>query len=497
MVGLTRLVEQSLVVAETVTMSAMSDEVVRFRLLEPVRQYAQEQLAREPSGQGEAELVRAWHAAYYLALAERVGAELTGPEQPARLEQLDREVDNLRAALAWAAEHGGRDGAEMGLRFGLMLWRFWWSREYLSEGRGWLDTFLQAGEVDGAQARTLLRAQVLFAAGCLALPGGDYPRARALFEESLAIARELRDATWTAAALTQLGHVAREQGDYAGARALYEEGLAIRQAGGTRRGLALSHTALGHVALATGDYAGARIWLERGLALHQETRDEGEIAYAHRLLGDVALGEGDWAAADEHYAAGLTRCRRLGHHQGVVYAVEGFALVAAARAGASRPDSSGHPGGVRRAVRLLGAVAALTEQLAMRALPTRRARVRQVLAAARAGLGEEAYAAAWQAGRALSLDEAVAEAIQAANEAAPTPPVAAPALPDGLTPREVEVLRLLAAGQSNRAIADALRLSVHTVERHIANLYAKIGAHSRAEATVFALRRGLAPPEAR
>jgi DNA-binding NarL/FixJ family response regulator len=75
-----------------------------------------------------------------------------------------------------------------------------------------------------------------------------------------------------------------------------------------------------------------------------------------------------------------------------------------------------------------------------------------------------------------------------------TVPLRAPAYPDGLTEREVDVLRLIAAGRSNREIADELILSVRTVERHITNLYGKIDARGKADATAYALGHGLAEP---
>jgi DNA-binding NarL/FixJ family response regulator len=118
--------------------------------------------------------------------------------------------------------------------------------------------------------------------------------------------------------------------------------------------------------------------------------------------------------------------------------------------------------------------------------------------AVRTALSDEAFTAAWAAGRALSADDAVAEALAFAVQLTDSPPARPadrqPASPDGLTAREVEVLRLLAAGRTSREIAEALVLSVRTVDRHLANIYAKIGAANRAEAAAFAVRHGLVPP---
>ena len=154
----------------------------------------------------------------------------------------------------------------------------------------------------------------------------------------------------------------------------------------------------------------------------------------------------------------------------------------------------------QRAVRLFAAAAALRQASGRAFLPVEHALYQAVLDDLRTDLGEVAFAAAWAAGQALPLEDAVAEARevvgQVATTSAPSRVPTVPTYPDGLTAREVEVLRLLAGGRTSPQVAEALVLSVHTVERHVANLYAKIGAHGRADATAYALRHGLtdAPP---
>ena len=389
------LVDKSLVLV------AADGQEARYRLLEPVRQYAAGRLAAA----GEKGAIRERHAAHYLALAERAGPELHGAEQTLWLGRLEQEVDNLRAALAHMAARGGRDGADAGLRFGYALWPFWSVRGYLSEGRGWLEPALRAAD---AQEPTLLRARALFAAGRLALLGGAGAEARAMLTESLAISRALGHDGSAAGTLTQLGHVALQAGEYAEARARIEEELAIRQRLGDQRTLAISHTSLGHVALAAGDHARAREQLTRSLVLYQEVRDATETARAHWLLGDATLAEGDPAVARQHYTASLVGCQRLGHRSGIAYSIEGFALLAA-EGGPTEPGDHGDARRAERAVRLLGVVDTLAEQVAVPPLPARRDRLRRLGEWARAVLGEDAYAAAWAAGRGRPLDEAVAE----------------------------------------------------------------------------------------
>ncbi len=143
-----------------------------------------------------------------------------------------------------------------------------------------------------------------------------------------------------------------------------------------------------------------------------------------------------------------------------------------------------------RAARLYGAAEALHEAIGHRPDPATRALVARQLGAARARTDAATWAAAWAAGRALPAERAVAEALAAPEGDAGGP--APPAGPGRLTPREVEVLRLLAAGRSNREMAAALSVSPRTVERHLENLYRKIAARNRAEAAAWALRHRLA-----
>ena len=172
---LTSLADKSLVVPE------QEDAQTRYRLLETVRQYARDRL--EESGGSAA--VRVRHRDYYLALAEEADPKLKGAEQAEWLQRLEEEHENLRAGLEWSLAEAGTGG---GLRLCGALQRFWWTRGHLSEGRQWCTRVLCKA---GAEERTRERANVLNAAGVLAYYQGDYPAARALYEESLAIRREL------------------------------------------------------------------------------------------------------------------------------------------------------------------------------------------------------------------------------------------------------------------------------------------------------------------
>jgi len=184
-----------------------------FGMLETMRAYGLDRL----EAAGETVAARAEHAAYYLALAKRAEPELTGAGQAAWLARLDADYDNVRTALAWAWEHAG-DGDEMGLQLAGALWRFWWIRGHLAEGRRWLEGLLGRGR--GAAA---VRARALNGAGNLAWNQGDYARATAWYEESIILWRQVGDAVGVARALSNLGMILHERGDLGGARARYEE----------------------------------------------------------------------------------------------------------------------------------------------------------------------------------------------------------------------------------------------------------------------------------
>jgi non-specific serine/threonine protein kinase len=179
----------------------------------------------------------------------------------------------------------------------------------------------------------------------------------------------------------------------------------------------------------------------------------------------------------------LTLVQTIGDKWAIAYSLAGWAEAARA---------VGHR---EQAVRLCGAAAALRETLGAALPPTEAAQFARVLAALRAALGEGPFVAAWETGRALPLEQAVAEALevavalQRADRPADAP---APAEAHGLTPREREVLGLLVAGRSNPEIAEALFVSPRTAQTHVQHILAKLGVHGRAEAVAFAVRHGIA-----
>jgi predicted ATPase/DNA-binding SARP family transcriptional activator len=426
---LTSLVDKSLVTYD----DAGSEG--RYRLLETVRQYARDRLLE--AGEGPAVWQR--HHDWCLALAKETEPKLYGPEPAEGLDRLEREHDNLRAALAWTVAQGQ---GEAGLRLGGALWQYWHVRGYWTEGRERLAELLA---LPGAAARTAARAWALQIAGELAYGQGEYGAARALFEESLAIKRELGDKQGITWSLCWLGIAARDQGDYGAARALLEESLAIfRELGqkggiawslnslgllvhfqgdygaaralleenlaivrglGNKEGIAWSLLRLGEVADGQGEYGAARAFLEESLAISRELGDKGGIARSLGSLGRVAGDQGDYGAARALLEESLAIFRELGHKREIAMNLEGLAAVAVAEAQSER------------AVRLFGAAEGLREAIGAPLPPADRAEHNRSVAAARTALGEEAFAAAWAEGRALSLEAAISYALEACADA--------------------------------------------------------------------------------
>jgi predicted ATPase/DNA-binding CsgD family transcriptional regulator len=471
----------ALVDASLVTREAGPDGEPRFGMLETIREFAAEQLAAS----GEEEQVRRGHLAYYTRLAERAAAALHGPEQQEALAQLDMEHANLRAALAWACECGQWEAA---LGLAGTLGHFWELHGHIREGRAWLDRALTGG----TDAERSLRVRALLAAGTLARLAGDYPEARRRLEECLALQRQAGDVVGMASTWFELAQIAHYQGDFAELAAACGESLARYQELGDRRGIAAASGMLGHAAWHLRDYGRARTVLAESIAMWRELGDALSINWGLWDLGNIARDAGEWAAARQRYAQALAGMRGLRDVELVSVLLDAVASLAV-RAGRAR-----------EAARLMGAANALDSRSDVaKPPPYLRDVYHPLLALVRAALPAHAFADAWAEGSDLTVEAALTDAdalLRGLDPSARSPipaPVAAPVTPPAtaaatpLSPREVEVLRLLAGGHSNQEIAAALGLSPKTVERHLATIYAKVGARGRVDAANYAHQHGL------
>jgi predicted ATPase len=403
--GLSSLVDKSLL-----RQIAASDGEPRFSMFETIRDFATQQLIESD----EYELLRHAHAHCFLALAEQAEPELTGPRQAEWLARLEGEHDNLRAALGWACE---QNTAETGLRMSSALWRFWYTRGYLSEGRRWLDQALAMvenglpvlhtnapGEMSAPSvpanqtASLIMHANALHGAGSLAWAQGDYHTSQAFYEQSLALRRAANDKRGIAASLNNLGTVAQSQQDRATAQRFYEEALALFRELGDRPYLARLSNNLGVMAQEAGDYGPAYTYHEESLALRRALGDQLGIAMSLANLGEVAQSQGKSAQATAHYVESLNLRVKLGDKEGIAYCLEGLADISSAR---------GQP---KRAARLWGAAETLREELSVPLPPAARAHYDQVVAATRASFGAAQFEAAFAAGKSVSLEQVAADA---------------------------------------------------------------------------------------
>ena len=229
---------------------------------------------------------------------------------------------------------------------------------------------------------------------------GDNASARLLYAEGMTIGRAGGDRGCISAALNGLGKVAVNEGDLAAARAYYAESLAIRREVGDRRGIAGSLNNVGLVASYEGDYTTARSLLEESLAIYRELGDSRGVVLSMDNLGWVAVLENSYERANKLYRESLALCRELGFRRLAVDALEGMSAVF---------QGYGRPG---KAARLWGAAETLREHLDAPLSPVERLECDRLIAAARAALGAEAFAAAWAEGRALSLEQALSYALE-------------------------------------------------------------------------------------
>ncbi len=280
----------------------------RLLMLETIREFGWESL----STSGELEPARQAHAEYYLRLAEEAELHLLGVEQERWFTQLEREHDNLRAALAWAMERGkSGQSMEMALRLAGALERFWEVRGYLSEGRKWLEQALMSS---GAIPLSI-RAKASRGAGWLALIQGDIDRAEALCQQALQQYQEAGDPRGMAWSLHRLGLVAYRKNDYSLARSRLEESLALFRQLSDQVGLASILNALGIGAIEQGEYTQARSLFEESQALFRESGDKMDMVWSLYSLGRTFLAQGEAAGVSSAQEDHLLRERAQAHKE--------------------------------------------------------------------------------------------------------------------------------------------------------------------------------------
>ncbi len=540
----------SLLDKSLITLRKQGGEEPRMQLLLTLREYAME-LLRESN---EAQITQHAYAMYYLTFAEEAEPHLKDPEQTTWLEKLEPEHENLQTALAWLLVHDETELALRFCGSLSRFWylRGYWSegRRWLEEalrlaqsgnptatrakalyGAGILAYY----QDDYAKAHTLLdecvkiyrqlgiereyahalsdlgvlvhtqgdheRAHLLLGEsemlcrkpgskwelayllrklGFILSREGDLPRAAAYAQEGLQLARELGDNSLIASTLLTLGDIAASQGDLDQAMARDQEGLELARKLGDKSLISIAVQNSVYLAALQGNMAQAKVRAMEGLSLARELGDRTFITTTLHTLGYLAGIRSNITQASAYYEEGLLVAQEIGYDKYVGLHLIGLAEMAAAQ---NQPI---------RATRLFG-VAATKLDVMVDMNTIERTHYEHVVQNVRNHLGEETFTAAWNEGSSMSPEQALATSeetpIHMTHSENSFPAV--PKLPEGLTPREVQVLSLLAKGSSDIQIAEALVISPRTVNTHISSIYRKIKVKTRSAATRFAIEHNL------
>jgi predicted ATPase/DNA-binding CsgD family transcriptional regulator len=470
------------------------DGSVRFGMLETIREYASERLAA--TDEDEEESVGDRHADFIVALvaAARTSmmspasessrrSEVTSPfetqhalpgsEQGAWLRRLEAEQGNIRAALSYLQE---RQDAERALRIVADLCQIWRAGVHPAEALAQAEAVLAIPTSEGP---TVSRIGALFTAAMMAIWRTQCARAKVLAEEGLSLSSELNDLTHVPGLLWTMGIAERLSGDTTAAAACWQRAIDVARAIGDDHHLARTSEFL---SIITTDLNKAISLLEDAIVACRKVDSCDVKGHAFTTLASRLAEAGDYSRAASLNREALLLYDGLGHRLGIAKSLE------------TAGELSVWHGDAGRAVRLFAAARVVHRAISS---SLRRdcgmAYVQAVIEKLHMKLDDNAYQCAWRAGESLSLAEVIAEALAVGTTTTAPEPPATPEPVSGhqLTARELDVLRLIAAGFSNKKIATALYLSPRTVERHIANIYLKIDAHNRAEATAFTLRHHL------
>jgi predicted ATPase/DNA-binding CsgD family transcriptional regulator len=490
-----------------------TDHSPRLSMLETIREFGFEQLNHTH----ELKSARRAHAAFYLAFAEDAERRLTGADQKNWLKRLEREQDNLRAALYWAIEHSEVEFAQ---RMAGALQPFWFRRGHWSEGRRWLEDSLVIEST--ATLNQSVRANALYGAGMLSRFQGDFTRARMLCEQSLAVYRALADQTGVLKTLVQLGRIAAFQADQTALKASIAEAAAmieslpdtvtkadayiditiaqvradsypshvprylaeserIQRAFHNTAGLAFVFIHQGNHASWNREYALAVSCFDEAQHLAIELDDDRLLSRIFMSRALLEIQEGNSAATLQHLDDFIRQAINRGDHQ-VRTSLPMLALILYER---------GHHAWSARVLGLAEALNGRSQLSADAAAIAQRLHIGDIRDALRAQLGDEVFTREFAAGQQLTLD--ALRAMLHSQTLAPVPGNPPSTAGVALTAREIEVLRLLAQDLSNPQIAEKLVVSRRTVDAHLRSVYDKLGVKSRDAAIRVAREQGLLP----
>jgi predicted ATPase/DNA-binding SARP family transcriptional activator len=352
-----------------------ADEDLRFGMYETIREFALERLAES----GEGQTIGRQHAEYYAGWKERYFQDLY---------RLEAELNNLRAAMRWSLETGQ---AGPGLQIATHVW-FWSSRG--SEWRYWLDALLRLPDV---LTPSPLRMSALFQTCIEAILQEDAPRCRALRDEHLALAMELKHQSAQIASLYLSGYVCISQGDYDGAVAAFAEGLAKKTEIGDQAWMAFFGNGLGLSLFLLQEYDRAEAALQAALAAFERVKFRFGSIETLVALGYIALEKQEAGRARDLFHQAAEQSIAIGFESELPDCLNGLAGVAL--------QESDLP----RAAQLFSAAEGLAQRFGLRAHePTLIHFNERNQAALRERLTPAVQERAWQAGRMMSVAEALA-----------------------------------------------------------------------------------------
>ncbi len=366
----------------------------RFLMLETIHEYAREKLVES----SEAEKFQYVHAAYFARLAEQAERELSGAKQTYWYERLRTEHDNLRRALAFALESGE---SELGLRIMGALADFWNYSGHVGEGLRWIEQTIESAE----DASPALRAKALNAAGWLSFNQGNYARGKLFNQEALALYRELGDEANSAWALLFLSyHYFGSPSEIKEGLALIEDALALFRAQDDQTGITRALNSLGELARLDGDYDRAEQAYQECLSYCRRSGEKLREAFVISNLGLVAQYQGKYEQAESRIKKALSLLKDLN----VRYPLAGYlAFLSGPVAARGNPE---------RAVQLMGASDAILKAMSLGLQPPDQTEIDRFEAAVREQLGEEAFRSAWEKGKTMSLEQAIAFALEEETE---------------------------------------------------------------------------------
>ena len=432
----------------------VGDGETRFRMLETIREFAEERLELT----GEADAVRRRHAAWFLDLAQQAYRFIWSEHQAAWYERLERAHDNIRLALRWSLSGGDE---ETGALLAASMHRFWFSRGYIREGRTWCEIAATKQQVS-PRARALALRNLAF----FLIQQGEARQAVPLAEEAVELARSVDDPSLKAWILWGLALATDAVGDVERSERLVREMLDLaRQAGDdTLTVRALVH--IGNALRVRGDTVRARRVFEEALSMARPRHDKWLVSSVTLALGRVLAPE-DPVQALVLLEESLAHADDIGHR---LLLARGLEALAGVLASSDRADV---------AATMLGASESLRDAFGFAREDSGQT---AAAAAARERLGPAAFDAAWSKGRAMTADEAVALALRRSAPAR----VVRTQRPGGLTGREVQIVLEIAGGLTNRQIAEKLDISERTVDAHVQNIRNKLGMERRAQIAAWA-----------